>query len=115
MRDIFKALSGFEAQFEEIYGLTLNEAMILCALQEAREEMTSTALSSRTGMAPSHTSKVIRAVEEKGLLERSLGKTDKRLMYFKLTPDGRKKLEEVNLEKVEVPEMLKPLLYTLTF
>ena len=31
-------------------------------------------------------------------------------MYFSLTPKGEKQLEAINLEKVEVPEMLKPLL-----
>jgi len=92
MRDIYKALAGFEAQFEEVYGLSLNEAMILCALQEAQKEMTSTDLSARTEMGTSHTSKVIRQ------------------MYFSLTPKGEKQLEAINLEKVEVPEMLKPLL-----
>ena len=107
MRDIYKALAGFEAQFEEVYGLSLNEAMILCALQEAQKEMTSTDLSARTEMGTSHTSKVIRTVEEKGLIKRALGETDKRQMYFSLTP---KQLEAINLEKVEVPEMLKPLL-----
>ena len=39
MRDIYKALAGFEAQFEEVYGLSLNEAMILCALQEAQKDI----------------------------------------------------------------------------
>ena len=107
MRDIYKALAGFEAQFEEVYGLSLNEAMILCALQEAQKEMTSTDLSARTEMG---TSKVIRTVEEKGLIKRALGETDKRQMYFSLTPKGEKQLEAINLEKVEVPEMLKPLL-----
>lgn len=110
MRDIFKALAEFEALFEEEYNLSLNEAMILCALEEAKEEMTSTALSARTGMAASHTSKVIRAVEEKGLIKRALGETDKRQMYFGLTPEGKKRLKELNLEKVKVPEMLKTLI-----
>ena len=97
MRDLYKALAEFEAQFEKEYDLSLNEAMILCALQEAKEEMTSTALSARTGMAASHTSKV----------KRALGKTDKRQMYFSLTPEGKERLKELNLEKVEVPERLK--------
>ncbi|WP_455584127.1 MarR family winged helix-turn-helix transcriptional regulator [Bacteroides sp.] len=110
MRDIYKALAGFETQFEKVYGLSLNEAMILCALQEAKREMTSTDLSARTEMGPSHTSKVIRTVEEKGLIKRTLGEIDKRQMYFSLTPEGEKQLEAISLEKVEVPEMLKPLL-----
>lgn len=107
MRDIYKALSCFEVAFEKAHGLSLNEAMVLCALNESEDKMTSTALSARTEMGTSHTSKVIRSVEEKGLIQRVLGTVDKRQMYFKLTPKGEKCLEEVLLGKVEVPELLK--------
>ena len=110
MRDIYKALSVFETAFEEMYAISLNEAMVLCALREAGKEITSTAISERTEMAPSHTSKVIRAVEDKGLIRRSLGKVDKRQMYFSLTEAGKKRLDELDLNKVEVPEILKPLM-----
>ena len=54
MRDIYKALSIFETAFEEVYGISLNEAMVLCALREAGKEITSTAIAERTEMAPSH-------------------------------------------------------------
>ena len=110
MRDIYKALSVFETAFEEMYAISLNEAMVLCALREAGKEITSTAISERTEMAPSHTSKVIRAVEDKGLLRRALGEVDKRQMYFNLTEAGKKRLDELDLDKVEVPEILKPLM-----
>ena len=110
MRDIYKALSVFETAFEEMYAISLNEAMVLCALLEAGKEITSTAISERTEMAPSHTSKVIRAVEDKGLIRRALGEVDKRQMYFNLTEAGKKRLDELDLDKVEVPEILKPLM-----
>ena len=110
MRDIYKALSVFETAFEEMYAISLNEAMVLCALREAGQEITSTAISERTEMAPSHTSKVIRAVEDKGLIRRALGEVDKRQMYFNLTEAGKKRLDELDLDKVEVPEILKPLM-----
>mgnify|MGYP002103752883 CR=1 FL=1 len=107
MRDIYKALSIFETAFEEVYGISLNEAMVLCALREAGKEITSTAIAERTEMAPS---KVIRAVEDKGLIRRALGEVDKRQMYFSLTEAGKKRLNELDLDKVEIPEMLKPLI-----
>ena len=110
MRDIYKALSVFETAFEEMYAISLNEAMVLCALREAGKEITSTAISERTEMAPSHTSKVIRAVEDKGLIRRALGEVDKRQMYFNLTEAGKKRLDELDLDKVEVPEIFKPLM-----
>lgn len=110
MRDIYKALSIFETAFEEVYGISLNEAMVLCALREAGKEITSTAIAERTEMAPSHTSKVIRTVEDKGLIRRALGEVDKRQMYFSLTEAGKKRLNELDLDKVKIPEMLKPLI-----
>ena len=79
-------------------------------MREAGKEITSTAISERTEMAPSHTSKVIRAVEDKGLIRRALGEVDKRQMYFNLTEAGKKRLDELDLDKVEVPEILKPLM-----
>ena len=56
-------------------------------------------------------SKVIRAVEDKGLIRRALGEVDKRQMYFSLTEAGKKRLNELDLDKVEIPEMLKPDVY----
>lgn len=110
MRNIYKALSAFESSFEQAYGLSLNEAMVLCALYEANEEMTSTAIAFRTEMSASHTSKVLRSVEEKQLIRRVLGQTDKRQMYFSLTKAGLKRLKELNTDKPEVPDILKPVL-----
>ena len=37
MRDVFKAMGNFETAFEKMYQITLNEAMILCALKEASD------------------------------------------------------------------------------
>lgn len=49
MRDVFKAMARFEDAFEKVYQVSLNEAMILCALQEASpNNMTATSLSKRT-------------------------------------------------------------------
>lgn len=110
MRELYKALTTFEAAFEKKYGLSLNEAMVLCALAEAKKEITSTAIAERTELAPSHASKVIRAVEIKGLIKRDMGKIDKRLMYFTLTPAGVTRMQAISLEKVDVPELLKPLI-----
>lgn len=110
MRELYKALSTFEAAFERKYGLSLNEAMILCALHEANKEMTSTAIAERTELAPSHASKVIRSVEIKGLIKRDMGKVDKRLMYFTLTPAGVTRMQAVSLEKVEIPELIQKLI-----
>ena len=63
MRDVFKAMGNFETAFEKMYQITLNEAMILCALKEASEKVTATNLSKQTELSPSHTSKMLRILE----------------------------------------------------
>ena len=77
MRDVFKAMARFEDAFEKVYQVSLNEAMILCALQEASpNNMTATSLSKRTELTPSHASKMLRILEEKELIVRTLGEED---------------------------------------
>ena len=105
MRDVFKAMGNFETAFEKMYQITLNEAMILCALKEASDKVTATNLSKQTELSPSHTSKMLRILEEKGLL----GSEDRRQMYFHLTQLGKQRVTELELDKVEIPDLLKPL------
>ena len=106
MRDVFKAMGNFETAFEKMYQITLNEAMILCALKEASEKVTATNLSKQTELSPSHTSKMLRILEEKGLI---VGSEDRRQMYFHLTHTGKQRVNELELDKVEIPDLLKPL------
>ena len=54
MRDVFKAMGNFETAFEKMYQITLNEAMILCALKEASDKVTATNLSKQTTKALTH-------------------------------------------------------------
>ncbi len=109
MRDVYKALADFETAFEKEYSLSLNEAMVLCALQESGREMTASAIGERTGMTPSNVSKVIRSVEDKGLIQRSIGQVDKRQMNFCLTDAGKERLHALSLEKVPIPQLFRPL------
>lgn len=78
MRDVFRAMTSFETAFEKVYQISLNEAMILCTLKCSTERMTATSLSKQTDMSPSHTSKILRILEEKELIVRTLGNEDRR-------------------------------------
>ena len=107
MRDLVKALSELESQLEAAYGVTLNEAMVLCSV--GNDTVSAGDITSCTGMTPSHVSKTIRSVEEKGLLLRKLGETDKRQMYFVLTRKGKNCLGRIKEEGIEPPEWLAAL------
>ena len=107
MRELMMALSDFENKLMEAQGVSLNEAMVLCAL--GGECVTASVIAERTGLRPSHTSKVIGALEERDYLMRELGKQDKRQMYLSLTEAGKECLGRIKAYEFEVPELLKPV------
>ena len=72
MRDLYRSLALLETRLSETYGLSLNEAMVLCSIGE--ETVMAGVVVERTGLTASHASKMIRSVEEKGLLVRTLGR-----------------------------------------
>lgn len=71
MRELFKALSELETRLMEQYGVSLNEAMALCCI--GGDTLTASVISENTGLSASHTSKVIRSIEEKELIVRNGG------------------------------------------
>lgn len=108
MRELFKALSELETRLMEQYGVSLNEAMALCCI--GGDTLTASVISENTGLSASHTSKVIRSIEEKELIVRNLGDKDKRQMHFTLSDKGRECLEALKANEIEIPELLKPFL-----
>lgn len=107
MRDIYRALNDFERDFEQVHGVDLNEAMVLCCLEETT--LSSGDIAEKTGMTCSHTSKTISSVEKKGLIKRALGEHDKRQMYFHLTDKGKECLQGMVCGSVPVPNILQPI------
>ncbi len=105
IRDIQRAVIKVEADFENLYGISLNEGMVLCSLSEGRP-LSSGELCESLGISPSNTSKVIASVEKKGLVRRSLGRNDKRQMYFALTASGAALIDSVEYDKLDIPEII---------
>lgn len=108
IRVVYRAIAEFETQFEKRYGLCLNEGSLLCALHNM-PRLSSGDIAKQLGLTQSNTSKVIRSVEKKGLVQRILGDDDKRQMYFSLTKEGERCLEQLQCCEVEIPEALKKL------
>lgn len=106
IRDLQRAVGRFEANFERLYGVCLNEGMALCSLARSGR-MSSGELGDLLGLTPSNTSKVINSIEKKGLIERETGIDDKRRMFFVLTPKGRELLATIDCEKAGIPDLLE--------
>ena len=107
LRDIYRAISDFENHFVNVHGLSLNEGMLLCTLSGSGT-LSSGEIAELLGLTNSNASKVIRSVEDKGFIERTLGNEDRRQMYFTLTNVGKKVISEIKTENFEIPESLRP-------
>lgn len=108
LRDIYKAVNQCEKEFVIKFGLTLNEAMVLCSLET--KSLCASELAEVTDMQCSQTSKILKSLEDKYLIKRILGKTDKRNMFFFLSEEGISMLETISTFQQEIPEILKPML-----
>ncbi|MEG1615345.1 MAG: winged helix DNA-binding protein [Bacteroidales bacterium] len=113
MREIYKALETYEKEFENRYGICLNEAMALCSLAQETERLSASEIAAKTGMSNSHTSKVIKQIECKEMISRSLGTEDKRQMYFALTEKGEACLQQISCSGVAIPKILRPIFESL--
>ena len=69
IRDLQRAVHQFESAFEKRYGICLNEGMTLCSLSKTGR-LCPGELGELLGLTPSNTSKVLRSVEQKGLVTR---------------------------------------------
>ena len=107
MRDIVSAMSELENTIIDNLGLTLNEAMSLCAIGE--HSVAASVVADRTGMRASHSSKIISALEKRGLVGRSIDKHDKRQINISLTSAGRERLAALKQYNIVVPEILAPV------
>jgi len=107
IRDIYRSIAEFESEFQNKYNICLNEGMLLCTLGE--NKFSSSELAEKLALTNSNASKVIKSVEQKGLVERIIGKQDKRQMYFSLTQEGYDLLDTINCSEMDLPELLKSL------
>ena len=104
IRDICRSICDFENEFLKIHNLCLNEGMVLCTLSDCK--LSSGEIASKLNLTCSNTSKVLRSVETKGLIERNMGDKDKRQMYFSITKQGEERLKSIEDDDVKLTEPL---------
>jgi len=95
VRDIYRMVNDFEGTLQTDCGVGLNEGMLLCSLSKMGR-CTSGQIADMLGLTFSNASKVIASAEKKGLVERIVGKEDRRRMFFTLTSKGEKCVGTIN-------------------
>jgi len=108
IREIYRAIDEYENKIVHDYGLSLNEGMLLCCIQEYGKT-SSTDIAKALGLTCSNTSKVIKSVETKKFIKRSLDNKDKRVMLFSITEEGNKKINAVMADTKELPSTISGL------
>lgn len=109
LRDIYRAIAALEAGMEKQYELNINEAMLLCTLNE-HDQMTVGDIREEMGLSYSNTSKVIASVEKQSLVRRTAQDGDHRCICVAITDEGRRRLDEMGKCEMNCPEMLKNIL-----
>lgn len=105
MRDLAQALSRLEAELQDVYGVTLNEAMVMCSIGD--DVVTAGSISDCCGMKAPHTSKVLAALEERGWVSRRFDGTDRRRVSVALTAAGRICLTRLKTKGLTIPPQLR--------
>jgi DNA-binding MarR family transcriptional regulator len=107
IRDVCRALGEYEQDFLNVHTISLNEGMVLCSLKEKR--LSSGEIAKQINLTCSNTSKLIRNIEDKGLIERVMGEEDRRQMYFSLTQKGFEMMNAIENDNIPLSGPLKKL------
>lgn len=93
IRQTLRRLQELEARLKKSHQMSLDEAIVLCCLSQRCDCQGN--IAGQTGLTATQASRVLARLEEKHLIERSIGQTDKRQMVFSLSSKGREILAEI--------------------
>ena len=81
--------------------------MLLCSLKNG--SLPAGEIAKKLNLSQSNTSKVLKSVESKKLVKRTLGEKDRRQIYYLLTSTGKNTIDNIKCEKENMPSLLKCL------
>lgn len=106
LRNVYRAIIAFEGQLQQLVGLNINEAMLLCLLSDGETRL-SGEIADELGLTRSNASKVIASLEKQSLIRRQACKEDSRCQKFHITKKGGEVLEQVHCDTIQMPDELR--------
>lgn len=103
IKDVFKKIYKFENNLQSKFNISINEILTICSLSNMK--MSSTELANEIGVSPSRMSRILKKLENKKFIKRTLSKNDKRKMIFNLTQKGKNKVKEVHNSDIKIPDI----------
>ena len=108
IRSIYRMIGAFEQSLQKQFGLNINEAMLLCVVNESKY-ISCGEIAEEMGLTNSNTSKVISSLEKKKLICRHYCKEDLRCMKFSISDKGKELLSNITCDSVQLPNEIKHL------
>lgn len=108
IRNIYHAIGNIERQLQEAHGICLNEGSLLACL-DTHGKCTAGQIAQMLDLSASNTSKIIASMEKKGLVGRLRGNSDKRRMFFSLTPAGLDMLKSLSGQTEQAKQVLQEI------
>ncbi len=105
IREVQHAIELFERELASLYRLSIAELTVVLALSSVKQ-LNATQIARECGLSPSNTSKVLKSLESKYLIERKIGVADKRNMNISITKEGKSLLVRMNYGEIKLPELL---------
>jgi DNA-binding MarR family transcriptional regulator len=108
IKEVYRLLYQFEKDFQETHQISINDAMVLCCLKDEKEKSAGD-VCGFVGLSNSRVSKVLCNVEDMGYIQRRLGSTDRRQMFFSLTEKGKQKVQMMKGQSLHFGEFLEKI------
>ncbi|GEM_PF-2498928 len=103
LKKIFKELYLFDYNLKKETNLSMNEAMVLCSINEKKTDLT--CLSKELFVSKPRMTKIIEKLVKKGLVKKIVSENDRREKYLVLTEKGYKKIREIKEKKIPFPQI----------
>ncbi|HAF07871.1 MAG: winged helix DNA-binding protein [bacterium] len=103
LKKIFKELYLFDYNLKKETNLSMNEAMVLCSINEKKTDLTN--LSKELFVSKPRMTKIIEKLVRKGLVKKNVSENDRREKYLVLTKKGYKKISEIKEKKIPFPQI----------
>lgn len=104
IRKVQTAIRAFEAELKAETGLSLNDAIVLCAASKGMEDAAS--LSRELDLSPSRLTRILDSLVTRGLVSRTESPEDRRAISVSLTARGARLVAQYRETDIEVPAEL---------
>ena len=104
IRKLQTSIRTFEETLKKETGLSLNDALLLCATHKGIHEPS--ALAKELELSPSRLTRILDTLEKRNLIVRTISEADRRGVLVSLTADGDKLIERYSCSGITIPEEL---------